>query len=83
MGQRKMPHTVTARGKRVAVVLRDGSVVTGKFVRRADNNRWIEINTSNFGIGGLRRLMKSDIVSFSPIKGNISFKRLGIRDASS
>ncbi len=40
-------HTVCARGKRVAVQLKNGQLVEGRFLRRAKNNRWIEISTGS------------------------------------
>lgn len=73
-------HTVTNRGKRVAVQLRNGQLIEGKFERRANNNRWIEVwvatppPTKAFK---LERIQRSEIVSMSVIKGNLDMKRLG------
>lgn len=52
----------------------------GKFERRADNNRWIEVSvptpppTRAFK---LVRIQRAEIVSMSVIKGNLDLKRLG------
>lgn len=71
-------HTNTSRGKRVAVVLSNGQLVTGKFIRRADNNRWIEIELRNDqGAATKVRIPKAEIVSFSTLKGNLDLRRLG------
>lgn len=84
MGTRKMPHTQVARGKRVAVGLRSGELVEGKFVKRAANNRWIEVEITNwpqpFGRAiKIVRIQKADIVSLSPLKGPLDLKKLGRR----
>lgn len=75
MGLRKMPHTQTHRGKRVAVVLRSGEIVEGRFIQRAKSNRWIEVDVQ----AEVVRIYKSEIVSFSPLRGPLDIKRLGIR----
>jgi hypothetical protein len=76
-----MPHTRVARGKRVAVQLRNGQLVDGQFHQRAKNNRWIEVWVAFPGPCGtdwqLIRIPKTEIVSFSPIKGLLDHKRLG------
>jgi hypothetical protein len=82
MGQRKMPHTITQRGKRVAVVLRNGQVVTGKFLKRAKSNRWVEVEVTNWPQPVGRaikqvRIPKEEIVSFSILKGPLDERRLG------
>lgn len=69
-----MPHTQTGRGKRVAVQLTNGQLVVGKFIRRAKNNRWIEVTLVP---GTTIRIQKAEIVSFSPLKGPLDPKRLG------
>jgi hypothetical protein len=55
----RVPHTATRRGKRVKIILRNGSELVGKFLDRTD--RWVELDTG--------RVMKSDIRSFIIIKG--------------
>lgn len=75
MGQRKMPHTQVNRGKRVAIVLRNGQLIEGRFVQRAKNNRWVEVEVQETVV----RIAKAEIVSFSPLKGPLDKKRLGVR----
>jgi len=56
----KKKHTATNRGKRVTVVLRDGTRVTGKFLDRTD--RWVEVE-------GYGRISQGAIQSFWVEKG--------------
>lgn len=73
-----VPHTNTSRGKKVAVGLRNGQLVTGKFVRRAANNRWIEVTlTSESGVSETVRIPKAEIVSFCTLKGPLDLRRIG------
>jgi hypothetical protein len=81
-----VPHTVTNRGKRVAIGLKNGQLVIGKFIRRAANNRWVEVqdctttsDESSFMDyqKGVTRIQRAEIQSFSVIKGELSLKRLG------
>jgi len=62
-------HTATFRGKRVVVVLNDGTILEDHFVDRAKNNRWIELRKAG-------RIAKSDIKSFANLKGPLDLKRL-------
>lgn len=65
-------HTNTQRGKRVIVVLLNGDVILDRFIRRADNNRWIELERTG-------RVPRSQIKSLSVQKGVYDSKRLGRR----
>lgn len=56
----RTPHTGTNRGKKVRVVLRDGTKIDDKFVDRT--NKWVVLEKTG-------RVMKSDIRSFFVLKG--------------
>ena len=73
-------HTVTQRGKRVAIGLKNGQLVTGKFERRAGNNRWVELWVEGPPMtraSNLVRIQRAEIDSFSVIKGPLDMRRLG------
>ena len=55
----KIPHTATHRGKRVLLVLRDGTRVSGRFVTRTD--RWVELDVG--------KVHKKYIKAFIVMKG--------------
>lgn len=87
----RMPHTVTQKGKRVAIVLTDGTLITGKFIRRAKNNRWVEVEVTSAihptldecvtdGKAHEMRIQKAEIKSFCIVKGQLDLKRLGRKD---
>lgn len=55
-------HTLTTKGRMVEVILKDGTVVRGKFVERAKSHRWIVLE-------GVGRVMIRDIRAFTALKG--------------
>jgi hypothetical protein len=55
----RVPHTSTNRGKKVRIILRDDTVLEGKFMDRT--SRWVELDTG--------RVMKKDIRAFIILKG--------------
>jgi len=64
----------------VAVVLKNGQIVTGKFIQRAKNNRWIEVKQEIAPDCELDvRIQRAEINSMSVIKGVLDLKRLGIK----
>lgn len=63
-------HTATTRGKRVIVTLVSGEVLVDRFVERAKNRRWIELEQRG-------RLAMSLVKSFANLKGKVNLKRLG------
>jgi len=66
---RRHKHTQTQRGKRVFVRLQDGTIVLDRFVRRAENNRWIELEEHG-------RIQLEEIKSFGIVRGKFDPKRL-------
>lgn len=56
----KAPHTATNRGKRVRVVLKDGTRIDDRFLDRSD--RWIVLRHRG-------RVMKRDVKAFIILKG--------------
>lgn len=56
----RIPHTSTNPGKRVRIVLKDGTRIDDRFVTRTD--RWIVLKNTG-------RIMKRDIQSFIVLKG--------------
>ena len=56
----KQCHSATRRGKRVRIVLRDGTKIDDKFVTRTD--RWIVLEHAG-------RVWKADLKAFIIIKG--------------
>ncbi len=55
----RIPHTATHRGKRVKVVLRDGTEIIDRFIDRTD--KWVVLKENG-------RVNKSDIRAFIVIK---------------
>lgn len=66
---RRHRHTSTHPGKRVVLVLQDGTVLEDRFVRRATNRRWIELRLAG-------RIALKNIKSFAEIKGELDTRRL-------
>lgn len=60
MGNRKIPHTRVAKGKRVRVVLRDEEVIIGKFIESNDRSILVE---------GHPRVTKDLVRAFGIYKG--------------
>jgi hypothetical protein len=55
----RIPHTATHRGKRVKIVLRDGTEIVDRFIDRTD--KWVVLKENG-------RVNKSDIRAFIVIK---------------
>lgn len=62
-------HTHTTRGKRVIVILIDGTVLEDRFVSSPKNNRWVVLE--KYG-----RIPRSEIKAMSDKKGVLNEKRL-------
>ncbi len=59
MAQVRIPHTACYRGKKVKVILRDGTEIVDYFMDRTD--RWIVLRETG-------RIMKSDLRAFIILK---------------